>query len=169
MICSGSTWTRRCSSRLAFERGGEALLLKNITYPTDSKLMYRAIQKLVKAAPSRGMVLRPSYLRVGKIAAVKVSRYAHAGQFKRMQRSLRKLRTLRATEEGARRPPLRGGTTGRLIRDIRRKAANVDEALSTLLSRADRVGQQQPQDANKRYSLHQPQVRCISKGKAHQR
>jgi len=126
---------------------------KNITYPTDSKLMYRAIQKLVKAAQSRGIVLRQSYLRVGKIAAVKVSRYAHARQFKRMQRSLRKLRTY----------------VGRLIRDIRRKAANVDEAPGTLLSRADRVRQQQPQDANKLYSLHEPQVRCISKGKAHKR
>jgi IS5 family transposase len=126
---------------------------KNITYPTDSKLMYRAIQKLVKAARSRGIVLRQSYLRVGKIAAVKVSRYAHARQFKRMRGSLRKLRTY----------------VGRLIRDIRRKATNVDEALSTLLSRADRVRRQQPQDANKLYSLHEPEVRCISKGKAHKR
>ena len=48
----------------------------------------------------------------------------------------------------------------------------MDEALSTLLSRADRVRQQSAsggQDANKLYSLHEPQVRCISKGKAHKR
>jgi IS5 family transposase len=126
---------------------------KNITYPTDSKLMYRSIQKLVKAAQSRSIKLRQSYLRVGKIAAVKVSRYAHARQFKRMQRSLRKLRTY----------------VGRLIRDIRRKASHPDEALATLLARADRVRQQQPQDTHKLYSLHEPQVQCISKGKAHKR
>jgi IS5 family transposase len=86
-----------------------------------------------------------------------------------MRRSLRKLRTLRATEERARRPPLRGGTTGRLIRDIRRKTSHPDEALATLLARADRVRQQQPHDTHKLYSLHEPEVQCISKGKAHKR
>jgi len=126
---------------------------KNITYPTDSKLMYRALQKLVKAAQSRGIALRQSYLRVGKIAAIKVSRYAHARQFKRMQRSLRKLRTY----------------VGRLIRDIRRKVSDPDGALATLLARADRVRQQQPHDTHKLYSLHEPEVQCISKGKAHKR
>ena len=126
---------------------------KNITYPTDSKLLYKSIQKLVGAARSRSIKLRQSYLRVGKIAAIKVSRYAHARQFKRMQRSLRKLRTY----------------VGRLIRDIRRKTSHPDEALATLLARADRVRQQQPRDTPKLYSLHEPEVQCISKGKAHKR
>jgi len=126
---------------------------KNITYPTDSKLLYRALQKLVVAAQSRGIELRQSYLRVGKIMAVKASRYAHARQYQRMRRCLRKLRTY----------------VGRLIRDIRRKTSHPDEALATLLARADRVRQQQPHDTRKLYSLHEPEVQCISKGKAHQR
>lgn len=126
---------------------------KNITYPTDSKLLYKAIQKLVGAAQARGIRLRQSYVRVGKIAAVKVGRYAHARQYQRMRRSLRKLRTY----------------VGRLIRDIRRKVCAPDEALATLLQRADRVRQQQPHDTQKLYSLHEPEVQCISKGKAHKR
>jgi len=126
---------------------------KNITYPTDSKLLYRALQKLVVAAQSRRIELRQSYLRVGKIAAVKASRYAHARQYQRMRRCLRKLRTY----------------VGRLIRDIRRKASHPDEALATLLARADRVRQQQSHDTHKLYSLHEPEVQCISKGKAHKR
>lgn len=126
---------------------------KNVTYPTDSKLLYKAIQKLVGAAQSRGIRLRQSYVRVGKIAAIKVSRYAHARQYQRMRRSLRKLRTY----------------LGRLIRDIRRKAGDADAELTTLLQRADRVRQQQPQDTHKLYSLHEPEVQCISKGKAHKR
>jgi IS5 family transposase len=126
---------------------------KNITYPTDSKLLYRALQKLVGAAQSRSIALRQSYLRVGKIAAVKASRYAHARQYQRMRRCLRKLRTY----------------VGRLIRDIRRKVCDPDEALATLLERADRVRQQQPHDTHKLYSLHEPEVQCISKGKAHKR
>lgn len=56
---------------------------------------------------------------------------------------------------------------GRLIRDIRRKAEHLDEALGTLLLRADRLRRQQPHDAKKLYSLHEPEVQCISKGKAH--
>ena len=126
---------------------------KNITYPTDSKLLYKAIQKLVVAARSRSIALRQSYLRVGKIAAVKASRYAHARQYQRMRRCLRKLRTY----------------LGRLIRDIRRKVSDPDGALATLLARADRVRQQQPHDTHKLYSLHEPEVQCISKGKAHKR
>ena len=126
---------------------------KNITYPTDSKLLYKAIVKLGDAAKSRGIPLRQSYVRVGKKAAVKAGRYAHAKQFKRMRRRLRKLRTY----------------VGRLIRDIRRKTTDMDEELATLLDRADRIRCQQPKDKNKLYSLHEPDVQCISKGKAHKR
>ena len=126
---------------------------KNITYPTDSKLLYKAIVKLGDAAKSRGIVLRQSYVRVGKRAAVMAGRYAHARQFKRMRRQLRKLRTY----------------VGRMIRDIRRKTTDMDEELATLLDRADRVRCQQPKDKNKLCSLHEPEVQCISKGKAHKR
>ncbi len=126
---------------------------KNITYPTDSKLLYKAIVKLAEAAKSRGIVLRQSYVRVGKKAAVMAGRYAHAKQFKRMQKRLRKLRTY----------------VGRLIRDIQRKATDIDEELAILLDRAGRIRCQQPKDKKKLYSLHEPEVQCISKGKAHKR
>lgn len=126
---------------------------KNITHPTDSKLLYKAIVKLARAAQDRGIKLRQSYLRVGKKASVKAGRYAHARQFKRMRRELRKLRTW----------------TGRMIRDIERKTGEPDETLVTLLSRCQRLVDQQPSDSNKLYSLHEPEVRCISKGKAHKR
>ena len=126
---------------------------KNITYPTDSKLLYKAIVKLGDAAKSRGIALRQSYVRVGKKAAVMVGRYAHAKQFKRMNRSLRKLRTY----------------VGRMIRDMERKALSIDDELAVWLDRVDRIRSQQPKDKNKLYSLHEPEVQCISKGKAHKR
>ena len=126
---------------------------KNVTYPTDSKLLYKALVKLVAAAKSRGIWLRQSYVRVGKKAAVMAGRYAHAKQYRRMRRQLRKLRTY----------------VGRLIRDIRRNAGELDEDLAALLSRAERIRQQQRQDSHKLYSLHEPEVQCISKGKAHKR
>jgi IS5 family transposase len=126
---------------------------KNISYPTDSKLLYKAIVKLGDAAKSRGIPIRQSYIRVGKKAAVMAGRYAHAKQFKRMKKRLRKLRTY----------------VGRLIRDIKRKATGIDEELATLLDRVDRIRTQQPKDKKKLYSLHELEVQCISKGKAHKR
>lgn len=126
---------------------------KNITHPTDSRLLYTAIRKLVEAAQARGLPLRQSYLRVGKRAAAKVSRYAFAKQYRRMQRELRRLRTW----------------TGRLIRDVRRKAGTPDVELVAILERAERIRRQQPQDSHKIYSWHEPEVLCLSKGKARQR
>ena len=131
----------------------------NITYPTDSKLLYKAVLKLGKAAKKRGIALRQSYVRVGKAAAIKAARYAHAKQFKRMKREIRKLRTY----------------VGRLIRDIRRKTPKTPEnavqdvALATLLERCQKLVDQRQNDSNKLYSLDEPETRCISKGKAHKR
>src|SRR5882672_521637 len=126
---------------------------KNITYPTDSKLLHTAIRKLVEAAAERGVQLRQSYLRVGKRAAMMVGRYAHARQFRRMRRELRRLRTW----------------VGRLIRDVTRKVGTPDMQLARVLERAERIRCQKPQDAHKLYSWHEPEVQCISKGKARQR
>ena len=43
---------------------------KNISFPTDGKLYYRAIEKLVKLSKRYGIKLRQSYLHVGKKALV---------------------------------------------------------------------------------------------------
>ena len=126
---------------------------KNITHPTDSKLYYKAILKLADAAQCRGVKLRQTYRRVGKKAAIKISRYAHAKQFKRMRNQLKKLRTW----------------LGRVIRDLRRKVPRPDAALQELLQLCERLHTQERTDTNKLYSLHEPDVRCISKGKAHKR
>lgn len=126
---------------------------KNITYPTDSNLFYKAIVKLSKAAKSRGVRLRQSYVRVAKIAAIKASRYAHAKQFRRMQRQLRFLRT----------------RLGRVLRDFGRVVPHPDESLQALWTLCWRLFRQQPNDRQKLYSLEEPEVACISKGKAHKR
>jgi len=66
---------------------------KNITFPTDAKLVNRACEKLVKLARRLGIRLRQSYARVGKIALIRHQRYAHARQFGRANKALRKLKT----------------------------------------------------------------------------
>src|SRR5712664_3131922 len=128
---------------------------KNVAFPTDAKLMNRAREKLVKLAKKLGVELRQSYTRVGKFALIQHQRYAHAKQFKRANRMLKKLRTL----------------LGRVIRDIGRKIegdSGLEAAFAQLLMLARRVReQQQRQRGPKVYSLHAPEVECIGKGKAH--
>jgi transposase, IS5 family len=128
---------------------------KNVMFPTDARLLNRAREKLVRLAKHHGVVLRQSYQRVGKFALIQHQRYAHAKQFKRANRMLKKLRTL----------------LGRVIRDIGRKIegdSGLEAAFAQLLMLARRVReQQQRQRGPKVYSLHAPEVECIGKGKAH--
>jgi IS5 family transposase len=128
---------------------------KNITFPTDAKLLNRAREKLAKLAKKLGVGLRQSYTRVGKFELIRHQRYAHAKQFKRANRALRKLRTY----------------LGRVIRDIARKIdgdPRLEAAFAHLLSLARRVrAQERGQRGPKVYSLHAPEVECIGKGKPH--
>jgi len=67
---------------------------KAVMFPTDAKLLNRARERLVRLCKKLGVELRQSYRRVGKLALIKHQRYAHAHQFKRANRSLRRLKTL---------------------------------------------------------------------------
>ena len=55
------------------------------------------------------------------------------------------------------------------IRDIERKCSVIDGDLSALLATSRRIYKQQRHDKNKVHSVHEPDVDCISKGKAHKR
>ncbi len=127
---------------------------KNVTFPTDAKLLHAAIKGLNRLARRYGVRLRQSYARVAKRAAMMAGRYAHAKQFKRHHRELRFLRT----------------RLGRLVRDIRRRIkgdAKLEEAFAAPLSQASQIrSQRQRQRGWKLYSFHAPEVECIGKGKA---
>ena len=66
---------------------------KAVMFPTDAKLLNRARERAVRLAKKLGVRLRQSYTRVGKIALIQQQRYAHAHQFKRSNKALRKLKT----------------------------------------------------------------------------
>jgi len=126
---------------------------KHVRFPTDARLYDRARERLVKAAGRRGIKLRQSYRRVGKGLLLQVNRYMHARQTRRAARCRRKLRTI----------------LGRVIRDLERKCPQPDEKLEELLEVARGIWTQQRHDKNKIYSVHEPQVACIAKGKVHKR
>jgi IS5 family transposase len=127
---------------------------KNVAFPTDAKLLETAIRQLGTLAKKHNVPLRQSYARVAKRAAMMAGRYAHAKQFKRMNRQIKFLRT----------------RLGRLIRDTRRKIgedAALKEVFAIPLGRAAQIrGQKQRQRGWKLYSWHAPETECIGKGKA---
>ena len=127
---------------------------KAIAHPTDSRLLERAREHMVKLADEGGLNLRQNYNREAPKLATQVGRYAHAKQYKRMRKTLRTLR----------------GRVGRVHREIGRKVHEFPEAMQDkaqdLLQRAGRILTQKTKDKNKLYALHAPEVECISKGKA---
>lgn len=129
---------------------------KAVAYPTDSKLLNRGREQLVKVAAEAGMRLRQNYNRIAPKLCAKIARYAHAKQYKRMQSHLKKLKTL----------------VSRVWRDASRQLGRVPEHLKPnfidLLHKVERVLKQQPKDSHKLYSLHAPEVECIAKGKVRQ-
>ena len=126
---------------------------KAIAYPTDARLYHKARVLLVKAAKERGIPLRQSYLRVGKVALIKSGRYAHARQMNRAKAEQKKVKNY----------------LGRVYRNILRNCSKPDEQLAELLHLTQRLLTQQRNDKNKLYSLHAPEVECIGKGKAHKK
>jgi IS5 family transposase len=143
------------------ERSAEAVIVdttvmeKAIAHPTDARLYEKARLRLVKLAREAGISLRQSYARLAPRLAGQVGRYAHARQFKRMRKGLRRLK----------------GYTGRVMRDIQRQLDAVADAalrqrIAGEIALADRLLRQKPKDKGKLYALHEPEVDCISKGKA---
>ncbi len=134
---------------------------KSIAHPTDSRLLETARVKLVEAAKDAGVDLKQTFAREGKELSRKAGRYAHARQFKRMRRAIKRQRTI----------------VGRLQREIDRKAsaigAAVRQALGESLDKAARIVAQSGQrkaahGQPKLYAWHASEVDCISKGKARQ-
>jgi transposase, IS5 family len=124
---------------------------KNITHPTDSKLINKARENLVNLAKSRSIELRQSYTHVGKKEAHRCSRLLHAKQFNRAQTSIKKQKTM----------------LGRVIRDIRRKTdITLDPKLQDAIAIATKIRWQERKSENKVYSIHESHVECICKGKA---
>lgn len=103
--------------------------------------------------PRAGIALKQSYAAESKQLRRRAGGYAHARQFKRLRRVIRRQRVI----------------LGRLLRDVQRKADAAQSAkLGTWLERAWRIQQQRPKDKDKLYALHAPEAECIGKGKARQ-
>lgn len=132
---------------------------KAVAYPTDSRLLEVARYQLVKTAKQAGIKFKQTFAQEGKQLKHKAAGYAHAKQFRRLRRTVKRQRTI----------------VGIVIREIQRKlkvlnpaASALLDKLHTLIHRAQRLADQRLKDKNKLYALHAPEVECIGKGKARQ-
>ena len=67
---------------------------KAIAYPVDSRLLEIARYKIVKAAKGCGIALRQTFAKEGKTLRRKAGGYAHARQFRRLARAVKRQRTI---------------------------------------------------------------------------
>ncbi len=116
---------------------------KAIAHPVDWRLMENARHKLVAAAKRAGIALKQTFAKETKTLRRKAGGYAHARQFKRLRKVLKRQRTL----------------LGIVLREVQRKIGQASQAtapalenLHTLMQRAERIHAQQPNGKNKLYA-----------------
>lgn len=127
---------------------------KNITFPTDNKLYRKIIQKSIAIADAEDIELRQSYSRTIKKLSYQQRFRRNKKQQKLSRKADRKIKTI----------------AGRLVRELERKLTpNALTEHSSSLELFKRVLAQKRSDSNKIYSLHEPHVQCISKGKEHKK
>lgn len=133
---------------------------KAIAHPTDSRLLEIARHKVASSAKRCGIALKQTFAKEGKELRRKAGGYAHAKQFRRLRRTLKRQRTI----------------LGSLMRNAQRGLESISQgvakheptalALTELrmwLDRAERIRTQQRHSKNKLYALHAPEVECIGK------
>src|SRR6218665_431414 len=130
---------------------------KAIAHPVDSRLLQIARAKVVAAAKRAGIALKQTFAKEGKNLRRRAGGYAHAKQFKRLKKVLKRQRNV----------------LGIVLREVQRKLCKLPatsvpavDRLRALMGRAERIRTQRPKDKNKLYALHAPEVECIGKGKA---
>ena len=126
---------------------------KNITYPADSKLAIKIINRLNKIAKAHGILQRRTFVKEVKTLRLDIRHYRNVKKRAKARRALKRLRTI----------------AGILIRELRRELPqhSLFECYQQDFLLYERVLRQQRNDKNKIYSLHEPQVYCVGKGKDH--
>ena len=122
---------------------------KIITFPTDDKLAKKIIKECLKIAGENDLKLRLTYTRTLKKLSCDQRFRAHPRNKGKAKKADKIVRTI----------------AGRLVRDVERKLGEEMPGYAGRLDLFKRVLDQKRDDKDKVYSLHEPGVHCISKGK----
>jgi IS5 family transposase len=126
---------------------------KNITFPTDTKLRVKVISRCWKLASEEGIQFRRSYRRELK-KTLRTIRFSKKRDAKKKAAAIKRVKTM----------------ANALLRDVMRKLSqNSLAARHEELKNYLRAVNQERHDKNKIYSLHEPGVLCIAKGKEHKK
>jgi IS5 family transposase len=125
---------------------------KNITFPTDAKLHNKIIKKCQKIAKDNQLPVRQTYTRILKELRRDQRFRNHPKNKSKALKADRKIKTI----------------AGRLVRELERNLPP-NSAHQQELELFKKVLAQKKNDKNKIYSLHEPGVCCISKGKEHKK
>jgi len=125
---------------------------KNITFPTDAKLHKKIIKKCQRIANEEQLPVRQTYTRTLKQLSREQRFRNHPRNKSKARKADKRIKTI----------------AGRLVRELERNLppnskhqANLELYKKVLL--------QEKGSKNKIYSLHEPEVCCISKGKEHKK
>lgn len=125
---------------------------KNVTYPTDAKLHKKIVRKVLSIVKSLNLPLRQSYTFVLKKIYRDQRFRNHPKNRGKALKADRRLRTI----------------AGKLVRELKRNLTGMHD-YDSLISLFERVLSQRRNTKDKVYSLHEPEVQCISKGKEHKK
>jgi transposase, IS5 family len=127
---------------------------KNVTFPTDDKLYLKIIDRATKLAEVEGIKLRRSYQKEIKERKLALRFRDHPKNRNRAHKAAKRLKTI----------------AGIILREIERKLP--EEVMVREQKKFDlywRVLKQKRHDKNKIYSLHEPHIYCMAKGKLNKR
>lgn len=125
---------------------------KNITFPTDSKLHRKIIKKSLEIVAKENISIRQSYSRILKKLSIDQRFRNHPKNKLKARKADKKVKTI----------------AGRLVRELKRNLP-VNSVYLTDLNLFTQVLEQKRNTHNKIYSLSEPNVTCISKGKEHKK
>ena len=125
---------------------------KNITYPTDAKLHKKIVRKVLGIVHELGLPLRQSYTFLLKRVYRDQRFRNHPKNRNKALKADRKLRTI----------------AGRLVRELKRNLGE-HSLYNKLIERFEAILAQRRHSGKKIYSIHEPDVQCISKGKEHKK
>jgi transposase, IS5 family len=124
---------------------------KNITFPTDRKLIEKVIGHCRKIADDEGIKLKRTYGR-------EIKKLRHQLRFARKPRNMKKLRKAQTRLHRI---------AWKIYHDLVSQLNPIPIVHMRELDVLYRVLTQKRDDSNKVYSVHEPDVLCISKGKEH--
>lgn len=125
---------------------------KNITFPTDAKLHKKIIKKCLAIAKDLEVTVRQTYTRTLKRLSIDQRFRNHPKNKSKARKADKKVRII----------------AGRLVRELERKL-NSTSIYQTDIELFKQVLGQKRNSKDKIYSLHEPQTKCISKGKEHKK